>query len=329
MFVEASMRKKQAEIERNRFATSRVRTHVQKFVPPKVVEVQVERESCIVVCTAKVFVDKPDIFEQVACQVTKSLNEPYGKGRQGGVARPWEARDFELFCGHNFEDQALLSKDSEQAREQVHQLAGTFGDTPLVVLRKSTAVWVNVEVRQIDLKVRIVRDVRPKSHAHILWSCFPDGKHHKDYKIMIDNHQDFRDTFRGYLCDASRSVVVEPRTEASLYLRFDPVEYDSRIRQKRSEEDAAERAQAIDDIFWYWQHTRSLPLIKVDGNQDADFYRALEGVPHDVVMRQQAWINNKSYKHNPTEARRQDSRFIARLEEFDRKLRDLVRTMFD
>jgi hypothetical protein len=222
MFVEASTRKKQAEIERNRFGTSRVRLHVQKVAPPKVVEVNVERAgSGIVVCTAKVLVDKPDIFEQVACQVTKSLNEPYGKGRQGGVARAWEARDFELFCGYNFEDQALLSKDSEQAREQVHQLAGTFGDTPLVFLRKGTAVWVNVEVRQKDGQVRIVRDVRPKSHAHILWSCLPDGKHHKDYKIMIDNHQDFRDTFRGYLCDASSSVVVEPRTDNSQDLRFD------------------------------------------------------------------------------------------------------------
>lgn len=39
-----------------------------------------------------------------------------------------------------------------------------------------------------------------------------------------------------------------------------------------------------------------LPLIKVDGNHDADFYRAFECVPHDVVMRQQALINNMSYE---------------------------------
>ena len=67
--------------------------------------------------------------------------------------------------------------------------------------------------------------------------------------------------------------------------------------QERSEEDeAADRAQAIDDIFGHWQRTRSLPLIKVAGNDDADFYQALEGVPHDVVMRQQALINNTSYE---------------------------------
>lgn len=69
------------------------------------------------------------------------------------------------------------------------------------------------------------------------------------------------------------------------------------VSQERSEEDeAADRAQAIDDIFGHWQRTRSLPLIKVAGNDDADFYQALEGVPHEVVMRQQALINNTSYE---------------------------------
>ena len=67
--------------------------------------------------------------------------------------------------------------------------------------------------------------------------------------------------------------------------------------QEPSEEDlAADRAQAIEEIFEHWQRTRSLPLIKVAGSDNADFYQALEGVPHDTVMRQQAMINNTSYE---------------------------------
>lgn len=222
MFAQARMRKKQAEIERNRFSTSRVRLHVQKVAPPKVVEVQVERVgSGIIACTAKVLSTNPTSSKQVTCQVTKSLNEPYGKGRQGGDRAAVGGSGTLSFFADTTSKTKLCFQKTLNKREQVHQLAGTFGDTPLVVLRKGTAVWVDVEVRQKDGQVRIVRDVRPKRHAHILWSCLPDGKHHKDYKIMIDNHQDFRDTFRGYLCDASSSVVVEPRTDNSQYLRFD------------------------------------------------------------------------------------------------------------
>ena len=236
MFVEASMRKKQAEIERNRFATSQVRLQVEQVVPRKTVFIRVERAgSGIEVCTAKVCIDQPDIFDQVTSQITTTLNAPYGEERQNGVARPWDANDFELFCGHIFEDKALLSKDFEQARFQVCCLAHT--NTPIVLLRKQQATWVDVEVRQKDLKARIVRDVRPKSHAHILWSCFPDRKVHKDYKIMIDDQQDCRDTFRGYLCDASSRVVVEPRTEAYWYTRFDA------MHLRRQQEQAIQATQ--------------------------------------------------------------------------------------
>lgn len=215
-------REKQAELQQQQlFATSRVELEGEQVVLPKTVFVQVERPgSGVIVCTAKVLVDTPDIFDQLTSQITAKLNNPYGKERQGRFARPWVAQDFDLFCGHNFDDLDLLSKDFRRARFQVCCLAHT--NTPLVVVRKRGAKWVDVEVRQKDLKARIVRDVRPKSHAHILWSCFPDGKHHKDYKIMIDNIQDCRSTLRGHVWDASSRVVVEPWSEnVWASLRFD------------------------------------------------------------------------------------------------------------
>lgn len=198
--------------------------HSSKRAPPNVVTVSVERAgSGMVVCCVKVFVDHPNILDQLISRITSKLNEPYGKQRQSKYARAWEDCDFQLFAGHNFDDQVLLSRDNKQLRFQVCCLAHTH--TPIVVLRKSTAVWINVDVHQTDGQVRTVRDVCPRTARHILDACFPLDDKVTDYQVI-----DYQVRFvaaeeeyvkgnyfgglqqGGYLCTSSCRVVVESKT---------------------------------------------------------------------------------------------------------------------
>jgi|694.fasta_scaffold09353_6 hypothetical protein len=182
------------------------------------VVVQVERPgSGVVVCHVKLRVDTCDIYRQLATQVTSKLNEPY-VGRHKSPSRAWEAWDFELFAGHNFDDKDLISEDNEKARFQVCCLA--FCDIPVVMCRKKSAVWVDVQVRD-GQKVRTVSNVRPVTREHIIRACFPDvPQEYFQHDFVSDVN--FKVTFDGEttppgppwsygfnLCDASCSVVVD------------------------------------------------------------------------------------------------------------------------
>ena len=129
-----------------------------------------------------------------------------------------------MLAGHNFDDQVLLSRDNKQLRFQVCCLAHTH--TPIVVLRKSTAVWINVDVHQTDGQVRTVRDVCPRTARHILDACFPlDDDNVTDYQVInyqvrfvaAEEEYDKGNYFGGlqqggYLRTASYRVVVESKT---------------------------------------------------------------------------------------------------------------------
>ena len=191
------------------------------FIKRRTVVVRVERPgSGIVVCHARIFVNTYDIYRQLATQITFELNKPYSD-RKDVLARPWGESDFDLFAGHNFDDKALLSplpENDDQVRFQVCCLA--FCNIPVVMCRKRSAVWVDVQVRE-GQKVRTVCNVRPVTREHILRACLPDLPQdyfnsdfvsHVNYKVTFDGAitpPDPPGAYGYYMCDASCSVVVE------------------------------------------------------------------------------------------------------------------------
>jgi hypothetical protein len=174
-------------------------------VKAKTVVVRVERPgSGVLVGTATLFIDDTNIHDQLTLQITTLLNKPYGTERQHALASPWCASDYELFAGHNFDDKNLILDDDERARFQVCCLA--FCDNPVVVLRKPSAVWVDVEVQHNEAS-RIVRNVRPVSLVHIVRACIPNGDA-RDYKVTFDGSENIPTPNNLYICDASCHVVL-------------------------------------------------------------------------------------------------------------------------
>jgi hypothetical protein len=200
-------------------------------VKAKTVVVRVERPgSGIDVGTATLLIDGSNIWNQLALQVTALLNEPYGTARQHSLACPWRASDYELFAGHNFDDKDLISDDDERARFQVCCLA--FCDIPVVVFRKTSAVWVDVKVRN-NKEEYTVSNVRPVSLVHIVQACIPNGEV-KDYKVTFDGSEEAPTLHPPnlYICDASCRVVVEC---LSVLERKERRLYESLQRQREAE----------------------------------------------------------------------------------------------
>ena len=212
--------KRKKLVVENAFETQ-LRKHMQNqtqvkpaLIKRRTVVVRVERPgSGIVVCHVRLLVDTFDVYRQLATQVRSKLNEPYGPGRQHQPSRPWESCDFELFAGYNFNDQALLSSlpaNDDQVRFQVCCLA--FCNIPVVMCRKRSAVWVDVQVRDGD-KVRTVCNVRPVTRVDIIRACFPDrqppGFDYEYYYGLTFDKLAVSPVHHGYVCDASCRVVVE------------------------------------------------------------------------------------------------------------------------